>query len=393
MQNFPRKNIKMFSKGVKQKFILIIIPLIILFLSNPILAQTSTYSYQLLDPSSRNRMHEITISITQPLYEYYQTQSHQIYSNSELGKYVTPAPLIPVSEDLWSIYDNQEDFANAVLMITHQIPYQEILPQKYPIETLSENLGDCDLFCYIAASIMKAGGLDVCLLLFEEQEHMTVGVYLTQSPTSSRTTIGYFNYEEKPYYIAETTGDFENGWQVGECPEILQGATAQIIPLNDLQELPSSYQVYSSLSTPQDSSLFLSVSTDLAIAKNNIQITGILNPSLEGENITLYSSSYSSTVFEIATIETNSEGHFSYIWNSPPGGIISVRANWAGDSNYVAADSNISQIIIIPIQWLLIGGVLLAFIIILIIATIATREPKTKDIEFNPDWDFEQYNF
>ena len=180
---------------------------------------------------------------------------------------------------------------------------------------------------------------------------------------------------------------------MGECPEILQGATAQVIPLNDLQEPPSSYQVYSSLTSPQDSSLLLSVSTDLAIAKNNIQITGILNPSLEGQNITLYSSSYSSAVFEIATIKTNSEGHFSYIWNTPPGGIISIRANWPGDSNYVAADSNISQIIIVPTQWLLIGCMLLAFIIILIIATLATREPKNKDVEFDPNWNFEQYNF
>ena len=93
---------------------------------------------------------------------------------------------------------------------------------------------------------MKAGGLDVCLLLFEEQEHMTVGVNLPQTPNSARSSVGYFNYEQKPYYIAECTGDFENGWRVGETPDILQGAQAQIIPLDNLEETQSPYQVYSS---------------------------------------------------------------------------------------------------------------------------------------------------
>ena len=94
-------------------------------------------------------------------------------------------------------------------MITHQIQYKESGPQKYPIETLMENEGDCDLFSFLAASIMKAGGIDVVLLLYEEEEHMNVGVNLPQEPNDARSNVYYFMHETKKYYAAECTGNFE----------------------------------------------------------------------------------------------------------------------------------------------------------------------------------------
>jgi len=45
-----------------------------------------------------------------------------------------------------------------------------------------ENEGDCDLFSFVAASTMMAGGLDVVLLLYETQSHMNVGVNLSHEP-------------------------------------------------------------------------------------------------------------------------------------------------------------------------------------------------------------------
>jgi len=298
-----------------------------------------------------------------------------------LAKFVTPSPLEPIAKDLWSIYNNPEDFANGVLMITHQIPYQESIPQKYPIETISENEGDCDLFSFLAASIMKAGGLDVTLLLFEEQEHMTVGVNLPQTPKDTRTEISYFAHEEKRYFIAECTGNFENGWRVGECPDIIKGATARIIPLDELDEIRSPNQVSSSYNSPKYSSLFLTVSTEFAIAKNDIQIMGSLSPSLAGENITLYISSYGSELNKLAIVETNSDGHFFHTWNSPPGGIYSIRANWSGDADYIGSDSNISKIIIISSQWLMMGAIVLFSLIILLIVSFATRGNETPKME------------
>ena len=390
MPHFPTKRaIKRFSsRFLDQKLLTISISLIlILFLSNTTLAQTSEHTFKLLNQPDGSKTYQLTISITETLYEYYQSRNHQLYNNNDLAKFVTPSPLEPVANDLWTIYNNPEDYANGVLMITHQIPYQESTPQKYPIETIQENEGDCDLFSILAASIMKAGGLDVTLLLFEDQEHMTVGVHLPETPNDARTAVSYFTHEEKRYFIAECTGNFENGWRVGECSDLIQGATAQIIPLDQIDEITSPDQVSSSYSSPQYSSLLMSVSTEFAIAQNDIQITGSLSPSLDGENITLYISSYNSALTKLATVETNSNGRFSHTWHSPPGGIYSIRANWSGDADYIGADSSISQIVIIPDQWLIMGATVLFFLIILLIVSLATRGNETPNMESFQDWE------
>ena len=382
------------SRTLNRKILTLSAPLIIIiFLSNITFAQTTEQTFELESQSNGSKTYQLTISTTQTLYEYYQRQNHQIYENIDLAKFVTPSPLEPVAEDLWTIYENSEDFANGVLMITHQIPYEGSAPQKYPIETLKENIGDCDLFSFLAASIMKAGGLDVTLLLFEKEEHMTVGVNLSEPPTSARTSVSYFTYEQKPYYIAETTGNFEYGWRVGECPDLVKGASAQVIPLNQIEQNPSPDQVFSSYSTPQHSSLLISASTNFAIAQKEIQIIGSLSPSLEGENITLYFSSYGSILNQIATIETDTMGRFSYIWDSPPGGIYSIRANWSGDSNYIGSDSSISRIVIIPVEWVMMGGIVAFSLIILVIVVLATKGSSTPSMESFPDLKTDEYDY
>lgn len=380
-----------FSRLKNQNLLSVPITIVlIIFLSTSCLAQTSEITYNLLDRPDGSKTYRLTVSITETLNEYYQSQNHQIYNNYELAKFVTPAPLEPIANDLLAIYGNPEDFANGVLMITHQIPYLESAPQKYPIETLRENQGDCDLFSFLAASIMKAGGLDVTLLLFEEQEHMTVGVHLPETPKDTRTTVSYFTHENKQYFVAECTGDFENGWRVGECPELIQGATAQIIPLDQIEDTTPD-KVSSSYSTPQISSLRLSVSTEFAVAQNQIQITGSLSPSLEGENVTLYFISYSSAMTKLTTVETDSNGRFSHIWNSPPGGVYSIRANWSGDADYVGADSSIQQIVIIPFQWIMMIVVVLFFLVILLIVSLATRGNENSSTESFQDWESDIY--
>ena len=382
------------SRTLNRKILTLSAPLIIIiFLSNITFAQTTEQTFELESQSNGSKTYQLTISTTQTLYEYYQRQNHQIYENIDLAKFVTPSPLEPVAEDLWTIYENSEDFANGVLMITHQIPYEGSAPQKYPIETLKENIGDCDLFSFLAASIMKAGGLDVTLLLFEKEEHMTVGVNLSEPPTSARTSVSYFTYEQKPYYIAETTGNFEYGWRVGECPDLVKGASAQVIPLNQIEQNPSPDQVFSSYSTPQHSSLLISASTNFAIAQKEIQIIGSLSPSLEGENITLYFSSYGSILNQIATIETDTMGRFSYIWDSPPGGIYSIRANWSGDSNYIGSDSSISRIVIIPVEWVMMGGIVAFSLILLVIVVLATKGSSTPSMESFPDLKTDEYDY
>ena len=363
---------------------------LLLLLSNSCLAATHKYSYELLDSPDGSTTYRLTVSVTETLYEYYSSQNHNLYSY-DFSKFVTPDALKPVADDLWSIYSNEEDFANGVLMILHQISYVESDPQKYPVETIVENEGDCDLFSIVAASIMKAGGLDVVLLLLEYQNHMLVGVHLPESPKDARSQVYLYKHEGKKYYVAETTGgNWENGWRVGECPEILRRSAAKIIPLTNY-ERTSPGQVSSSYTIPDSSSICMSLSTNFAVSQNDVEISGSLSPSLAGETVTLYVSSLGSPLVMLATVVTDSNGQYSHIWHSPPGGIYSVRANWSGDEDYSGADSSTFRLVVLPSELLMIGVILVFFLVILLIVTLATRGGKSEKQETFEEWDFADY--
>jgi len=364
--------------------------LLLLLLSNSCLAATHKYSYELLDSPDGSTTYRLTVSVTETLYEYYSSQDHNLYSY-DFSKFVTPDALKPVADDLWSIYSNEEDFANGVLMILHQIPYVESDPQKYPVETIVENEGDCDLFSIVAASIMKAGGLDVVLLLLEYQDHMLVGVHLPESPKDARSQVYLYKHEGKKYYVAETTGgNWENGWRVGECPEILRKAAAKVIPLTNYERTAPA-QVSSSYSIPDSSSIYMSLSTNFAVSQNDVEISGSLSPSLAGETVTLYVSSLGSPLVMLATVVTDSNGQYSHIWHAPPGGIYSVRANWSGDEAYSGADSSTFRLVVLPSELLMIGVTLIFFLVILLIVTLATRGGKSEKQETFKEWDFADY--
>ena len=364
--------------------------LLLILLPSSCLAATHKYSYELMDIPSGSTTYRLTVSVTDTLYEYYSSQDHNLYSY-DFSKFVTPDALKPVADDLWSIYSNEEDFANGVLMIVHQIPYVESDPQKYPVETIVENEGDCDLYSIIAASIMKAGGLDVVLLLLEYHDHMMVGVHLPESPKDARTQAYFYKYEEKKYYVAETTGgNWETGWRVGECHESLQSASAKIMPLENC-ERSAPGQVSSSYIVPDSSSIFMSLSTNFAVFQNNVEIRGSLSPSLAGETVTLYVSSLGSPLTILATVVTDSNGQYCYTWYSPPGGIHSVRANWSGDDEYSGADSSTFRLVVVPSEFLMVGVTLIFFLVILLLVTLATRGGASENSENFEERDFADY--
>jgi hypothetical protein len=117
--------------------------------------QDYTSSFLLLNHPDGDTTYELNIKIPQALYEYYLSKSHALFSEADFAKFVTPYALKPIADSLWQIYNNTEDFTNGVLMLVHQITYQEVKPGRYPVETLVAGNGDCDLFAYIAASILK----------------------------------------------------------------------------------------------------------------------------------------------------------------------------------------------------------------------------------------------
>jgi hypothetical protein len=172
----------------------------------------------------------LNVAVSESLLEYYLEKSHILISTDDFAKFVTPYALKPIADCLRGIYSDDEDFANGVSMIVHQIPYEESKPSKYPVETIAANKGDCDLFSYIAASIMKAGGLNVVLFYYESEEHMNVGVSLSHEPHYARGAIDYVLHDGTRYYMAECTGgNWQEGWRVGECPDDLKNATLKTV--------------------------------------------------------------------------------------------------------------------------------------------------------------------
>jgi hypothetical protein len=224
---------------------------------------------------------------------------------------------------------------------------------------------------------MKAGGLDVVLLLMENYDHMMLGVHLPDAPEDARTQVFYYEHEGKKYYVAETTGEnWETGWRVGECHESLQSAAAKIYDIDDC-ETTSIGQVSSSYMMPDSAEINMMLSTNFALSQKAVEITGTLSPSLSGRTVTLYVSTLSSSLSILAKVETDSNGHYSYTWSSPPSGVHTVRANWSGDEDYSGADSSTSRLVVIASEYLIMGGLLVFFLVILLVVTLVTRSGRS----------------
>lgn len=348
------------------------------------LADNYVYSYWLLDHPDGSTHYQLTVSVTPSLYEYYSSENHNMPLH-ELAKFVTPNALEPIAEKLWNIYDDEEDFANGVLMILHQIQYVESDP-KYPVETIVHNQGDCDTFSYMAASIMKAGGLDVVLLYYETESHMNVGVYLSQPPEDARATIYYYSYQGRQYYVAECTGgDWQNGWRVGESPDEFKDASASIITLENCEQ-QSPGQVSSSYSSATSSSLSLTLSSTFMLQTNTVTISGSISPVCSDRNVTIYIRSYGSSWSVLNTVMTDTAGRYSYVWEPNSAGLFYIRASWSGDSEYVGADSNIHTLTIISTYWLLLGITAIVLIGVVIVMVLLTRQARpTAEVQPSPE--------
>ncbi len=377
------------SRRPVRKFVVTLL-LVFFLLPNSCFAANYDYTYGLLDHPGGSTNYRLTVSLTSSLYEYYRSQDHNVYLY-DFAKFVTPGPLKPVADDLWSIYSNDEDFANGVLMIVHQIPYVESGPQKYPVETLVENEGDCDLFSFIATSIMMAGGLDVVLLLYETQSHMNVGVHLSVEPEDARSTVNYYTHDGKRYYVAECTGDnWRDGWRVGESPDTLRRASARVITLEGYEQ-SSPGQVSSSYDALEASSLSLAVSTRFVIAGSAVTMSGSVYPALSDKNVTLYVSSNTSPLSALVTVLTDSDGRYSYTWRPSSAGISSVRASWSGDADYAGSDSNIYSLVVVPLEWLMIGATVIVLLVVLLVLTLATRRKTSERVGAFEEWEVLDY--
>lgn len=344
-------------------------------------AQDYTLSYQLLDHPDGNVTYELNIAVPEYLYEYYVEKSHILTSSKDFSSFVTPYALQPIADRLWDIYDNEEDFANGALMIVHQLTYVETTPAKYPVETMVDGQGDCDLFSLIATSVMKAGGLDVVLLYYEEQTHMNIGVHLSSAPQDARDSVYYVTHDGTKYYVAESTGgNWKDGWRVGECPTELKQISAEVITLEDAEQVAPG-QVSASFTAMEPSALSLEVSPRISIENSAITIRGQLDPEMPNENVTLYASVNSSPWAVIGTVSTQPDGHFEYVWTAETAGLHAIRAAWSGNEQYTGAISLAKSATILPLFLTALIGVAVIAAVVGVVAVLVAKHGQQQSLE------------
>ena len=363
--------------------LLVIVLLIISYLLPQGFSENYSYSYQLLDKPDGSTYYRLNVTVQQSLYEYYTEKSHSLNSNSDLAKFVTPYALKPIVDCLLEIYTDDEDFVNGVLMIVHQILYNE-MPAKYPVETIVENKGDCDVFSYLAASIMKAHGLDVVLLYYESQAHMNIGVSLSHVPHDAREQVYYVTYNNIRYYVAEATGgDLQNGWRVGECPDKLKNAPAQVITLENCEQ--STYgQVSVSYKTLAYSTISLIISPTYIIQGGTVTLSGQLSPPLQNRIVTIDIKINNSPWIVLDTITTNHVGYFTYAWNTEDAGICYIRSSWSGNDDYAGADSPIQTVTVLSTFFVLLLVITAILVCIGITVFIMSRQAQPSIPEPQP---------
>ena len=345
-------------------------------------AQDQTRSYQLLNNPEGNVTYQLNVVIPENLQEYYAEKSHRITSSSQFSSFVTPYALQPIADRLWEIYGNQEDFTNGALMIAHQITYVETTPGKYPVETMADDQGDCDLFSFITASILNAGGLDVVLLYYEDQSHMNIGVHLSSAPQDCRDSVYYITNDNTRYYVAECTGgNWREGWRVGECPPDLKQVSAEVVTLEDAEQMAPGH-VSASFTSMEPSALSLEVSPIISIQNTAVVLAGKLAPEMANENVTLYAKINSITWTVIGIAVTQQDGSFEYVWTADVAGSYAIRAGWSGNQLYTGAMSTAKNATVLPLFLTALIGLAVIAAIIGAVALLITKHGQ-QSIELN----------
>jgi hypothetical protein len=291
--------------------------------------------------------HILYISVPPSVYDYYSSKSHRIYRESDYSKFVTPDAVKSIAENIQYLTRNMlysdEQFANAVLILVNQISYVKS-NAKYPVEAIVDNSGDCDVLSYLAASIMKAGGLDVVLLHYKERSpsHINIGVYLPYTPAYYMWWMApkCYEYNGKKYGVAECTSQAD--WKVGDQTSKFAGANASIISLENCEK-SSPARVSSSLDSPLiPYSISINLSPELSNVEERartLKISGSISPAYPWQRVVMYVTQDGSSSNTFRTVFADHRGNYSFNWNFTSTGTYHIRTGWSGVSNYAGSDS------------------------------------------------------
>jgi len=96
---------------------------------------------------------------------------------------------------------------------------------RYPLETLFERRGDCEDTSILLAALLTEMGYDVALLLFEDYDHIGLGINMPPEYTMYGNS--WIHDDDRRYWYLDTLGKHSIGW----CPEPYHQTSAYIYPI------------------------------------------------------------------------------------------------------------------------------------------------------------------
>lgn len=146
-------------------------------------------------------------------------QYQEVFSNEIQDKYT--ADLI---SKIKAVSDDPDDQARVAISIAQQITYSkgfDIFTVNYPYKRIYYSWGDCSQKSILLAYLLKQLGYGTALLIFEEEEHMAVGI-ATSEKYSYRNTGYAFVEAAVPFIITDASGKYgENKTKLESMPEVV----------------------------------------------------------------------------------------------------------------------------------------------------------------------------
>jgi len=137
------------------------------------------------------------------------------------------------------------DQVNFVLAFVQSIPYAfdnistgYQVYQRFPIETLVDNTGDCKSHSILFATLTLL--MDYGTVFISPPDHLAVGVL------GNNLGSAYWPYNNQSYYYCETTG---SGFKIGQLPDQFIDQKAFVYAIDDSQQYVPNYQATSSTRT------------------------------------------------------------------------------------------------------------------------------------------------
>lgn len=191
-----------------------------------VMPQGRTYSWTYGGSS-----YSLTSTITAQDYAEYRANDATRSGSSNLAQFVTKSdPIVMgVASKLSSIAQNKGfsdlQTANFALAFVQSMRYAHDNETagadeyfRFPVETLYNEVGDCEDTSILYAAIMEAMGYDAVLLTLPS--HAAAGVAVSGASGT------YFSYDGVKYYYAETTSDYR---LIGNMPSKYDGVSANVV--------------------------------------------------------------------------------------------------------------------------------------------------------------------